>query len=326
MAIAGLNEKERQKAEETARLEMELLSAKLKDLILSQPPEDLLGYPFVSMSIDDLFILKRFLPSPGALMHYLEVRQSVAGIRGTRLFDEIDHLGAYIEKNRFDETMREQMAEGADFAVWDGFSAVVDRHFEGDNWETRTPPGQAFPSEVSELLDALNATKAPGWLAADSHVRNFGHAARERLAATLRQILPTLADRNSRWFQVGDGPPLFVWLQRVGTIPDLVQIRLKANAATLAAGSNESVVILVSATARGNFSRAERIKNSVPAIDTPEYADIRSEASRMKTRQVSFAPDAEAKEQKPQRRLPGRNEPCWCGSGKKFKKCHGGVN
>ncbi len=20
---------------------------------------------------------------------------------------------------------------------------------------------------------------------------------------------------------------------------------------------------------------------------------------------------------------PGRNEPCWCGSGKKFKKCHG---
>ena len=22
-------------------------------------------------------------------------------------------------------------------------------------------------------------------------------------------------------------------------------------------------------------------------------------------------------------KLPGRNEPCWCGSGKKFKKCHG---
>jgi uncharacterized protein len=22
-------------------------------------------------------------------------------------------------------------------------------------------------------------------------------------------------------------------------------------------------------------------------------------------------------------KLPGRNEPCWCGSGKKFKRCHG---
>ncbi len=25
----------------------------------------------------------------------------------------------------------------------------------------------------------------------------------------------------------------------------------------------------------------------------------------------------------PPRKLPARNEPCWCGSGKKFKKCHG---
>jgi uncharacterized protein YecA (UPF0149 family) len=22
-------------------------------------------------------------------------------------------------------------------------------------------------------------------------------------------------------------------------------------------------------------------------------------------------------------KTPGRNDPCWCGSGKKFKKCHG---
>jgi len=22
----------------------------------------------------------------------------------------------------------------------------------------------------------------------------------------------------------------------------------------------------------------------------------------------------------------GRNDPCWCGSGRKFKKCHGGGN
>ena len=23
--------------------------------------------------------------------------------------------------------------------------------------------------------------------------------------------------------------------------------------------------------------------------------------------------------------MPGRNEPCWCGSGQKFKKCHGAT-
>lgn len=24
----------------------------------------------------------------------------------------------------------------------------------------------------------------------------------------------------------------------------------------------------------------------------------------------------------PPEKLPGRNEPCWCGSGKKYKRCH----
>lgn len=32
-----------------------------------------------------------------------EVRQSVAGLRRAHLFDEYDHLGAYITKNRFDQ-------------------------------------------------------------------------------------------------------------------------------------------------------------------------------------------------------------------------------
>jgi len=38
------------------------------------------------------------------------------------------------------------------------------------------------------------------------------------------------------------------------------------------------------------------------------------------------APIADAPAQQPVRveRVPGRNEPCWCGSGKKYKNCHGG--
>lgn len=37
------------------------------------------------------------------------------------------------------------------------------------------------------------------------------------------------------------------------------------------------------------------------------------------------APEQEMPTQSPVKveRAPGRNEPCWCGSGKKFKTCHG---
>jgi hypothetical protein len=34
-------------------------------------------------------------------------------------------------------------------------------------------------------------------------------------------------------------------------------------------------------------------------------------------------PDVVQEQQKlPPRRKPGRNDPCWCGSGKKYKHCH----
>lgn len=50
---------------------------------------------------------------------------------------------------------------------------MEDRYFEGDEWKDHTPPKQA-----------LNFTKARGWLAADSLIRDFAQEAREKLAAT----------------------------------------------------------------------------------------------------------------------------------------------
>jgi len=106
----------------------------------------LLGaYPFMSMSVDDLFVLRRFLPTTGALLHYLEVRQAVAGLPRAHMFDEHDHLGAYIRKNRFDLTMREQLSK-ADFVTWDSFSEDIDRYFQGEDWQSnplRTRPVRA---------------------------------------------------------------------------------------------------------------------------------------------------------------------------------------
>lgn len=54
-------------------------SAMCKELPGAEP---ILGaYPFISMSIDDLFVLNRSLPSSGELLHYLQVRQTLAGMK-----------------------------------------------------------------------------------------------------------------------------------------------------------------------------------------------------------------------------------------------------
>lgn len=280
-------------------------------------------HPFLSLSIDDLFVLKRFLPTMGELAHYLEVRQAVAGMKGTHLFDEVDHLGAYIKKNRFDHDLAEQRAKNnLNMVLWDGMSEVVDRHFSGEDWEARSVPTQGFPTEVLGLLSALERTRAPGWLSAESHIRSYGDQGRNDLADMLATCRATLDEHPGRYFSFVGEPSLFVWLQRVGTPHNPLAVKDKASAAALAAKAPDMIAILVTAEAIGRYVAAERFEVNVPAERTSTSDRIYEDAERMLSRQRPI--EAAGTEQRPAsaRRL-GRNEPCWCGSKLKFKKCHG---
>ncbi len=286
--------------------------------------DPLLGkHPFFSISIDDLFVLKRFLPTMGELAHYLEVRQSVAGMRGAHLFDELDHLGAYLQKNRFDQDIAEQFAtDKPHMIVWDGMSAVVDRHFEGIDWEARPVPTQNFPDEVRSLLDALNRTRAPGWLSAESDIRNYGEEGRNDLARLLTRCRATLNKCPSRHFCFIGDPSLFVWLQCAGTHHDPQTLSDKASAAALAAKSSNMIALLVVAEATGRYVAAQRYKVDIPLERTAANSQIYEDAARMLSRRDPIKTSNTAPRSTATPR-PGRNDPCWCGSKLKFKKCHG---
>jgi hypothetical protein len=295
-----------------------------KDLPQIQP---LLGkHPFISMSIDDLFVLKRFLPTPGQFAHYMEVRQAMAGIRGAHLFDEFDHLGAYLTKNRFDLETAERMKEGkADMLLWDGMCHIVDRSFEGEDWESRPLPAQEFPDEVLKLLGALDTTRAPGWLSAESHIRDFDEKGRQDLANMLRGMRESLDQHPARYFIIaGDGEPIFVWLEQDGQATDWSKVNDKASAAALAVRASNVVGVMATALANGSYLGAKAFTVAVPTAQTEENAYIYEDAARMaqparainlkETARVLKAADG---------RKPRRNAPCPCGSGAKFKRCHG---
>lgn len=285
--------------------------------------EPLLGaHAFISLSIDDLFVLGRFLPTAGELLHYLEVRQHVAGLRMARLFDEVDHLGAYIRRNRFDSDLQAQLAEGADLVTWDGMSDVVDRHFEGDDWATRAVPTQPCPAEVRDLLACLDRTRAPGWLGSDSAIRDYGGEGREDLAVMLTRCRSSLAEHESRYFCLGASPSLFVWLQRSGTTINTAELRIKAAAAQLAGLSTEQIVLVAHASSREGYVRVER-DTSVNGASEIDQSLVFSEAEQLRARMKPLPKLRTEVHRHAADKLPGRNERCWCGSGRKFKKCHG---
>lgn len=289
--------------------------------------EPLLGrYPFVSLSIDDLFVLKRFLPTPGQFAHYMEVRQAVAGMRRAHLFDEFDHLGAYLKKNRFDQDIAEQLRDGkVNMLIWDGMSDIVDKSFEGEGWEARPFPTQNFPEDVLKLLDALNVTRAQGWLSAESHIRDLGEEGRKDLAKMLTDLRQSLNQHAARYFVlVGDGEPLFVWLQQHGQQIDWKKVNDKASAASLAVKASNVIGVVAEISSDRTYHRAQSFAVHIPTERTEENASIYEDAARMAhpARAVNLKKPENAPSPGKIKKT-GRNDPCPCGSGAKFKRCHG---
>ncbi|MFK0311785.1 YecA family protein [Pseudomonas sp. NPDC090233] len=286
----------------------------------------LLGkHAFISMSIDDLFVLKRFLPTPGEFMHYMEVRQAVAARRHAHLFDEFDHLGAYLKKNRFDHDIDNHLADGSvSMLIWDGMSNLIDKSFEGEDWNNTPLPKQHFPVELDRLLQALDANRTPGWLVAESRIRDLGEEGRDDLAKTLSDLRRTLNQRPYRFFLLGGSAPIFVWLQQHDHKIDWTTVHVKASAGALSINASDMVGILACVDSDGTYHRAQPFAVHAPGQRTAENDHVFEEAARITQSALMVKPKPEKKF------IPaagiekqGRNELCQCGSGVKFKKCHG---
>jgi hypothetical protein len=182
---------------------------------------------------------------------------------------------------------------------------------------------QDYPEEGRQLLDALGATREKGWLSVTSHIRNFGTESRSDFSDMLAQVRTSLSQQTSRYFQIGDDPPLFVWLQRTGYVPDMNMLHAKARAGAIMAGHSRTLTVLAYVTPNGTYSRVVVVPIDVPAKGTREYDKLQSEVLRMNARKYSIASEALEREREiAGAPMPGANDPCWCGSGKKYKNCH----
>ncbi len=264
-------------------------SAMSKELDEIQPL--LRKFPFISMSVDDLFVLNRFLPTTGELIHYLEVRQQVAGIPNAMLYDEIEHLGAYITDNRFDMRIKDQLKE-TDEVIWDSFGDVVDKYFEGETWRVAPAPRQEIPEELMTVFRALDKFRSTGWLDLDSHIRNLNDTARRKLAAILIEIKATLPEYPTRRFLVGDkGPmqyPMQFWLCRDGIEPTPQEIRFQGEVSCLTLNVPRVLVLRLSYNKKGGVTDLECTSITNPHENQTNYTDLKREAKRQRVRLMEF--------------------------------------
>ncbi|ASL48106.1 hypothetical protein bAD24_III11965 [Burkholderia sp. AD24] len=280
--------------------------------------EPILGlHPFVSLSIDVLFVITKLLPRSGELFHYLSVRQQAAGIRNAMVFDEIDHLGFYAKNSRFGDKLRRFRLE-ADEVVMNGLSDVIDQHFTDDGWAQRDRPTLRAPAEFSGLCAAVDDARKEGWLRAQAYLLDFDAAERTMLGGLLRELSPEVARNAERlaMFTVREQPTAL--LLRLEGMPDSSN-DLARQAEAFSIGCGEVAVQCFVVT----YNRALEIVDAYgQVISAPPIAsESRRQAEERSIDMMARVQPLRAQQPKSTKR-PRPNEPCWCGSGAKYKKCH----
>lgn len=237
-------------------------------------------HPFISMSVDDLFVLCRFLPTGGELFHYLEVRQAIAGIHQATIFDEMDHLGAYIVRNRFDQDIHEQLKK-ADMVAWDSFSDRVDGYFGQDGWETAPVPHQEYPQRVAAVLARLDRDRPKGWMRIDAEIRNYDGESRNELNSLLQQMADTLPWSPVRRMLFGNEHPIQIWLTTQIGNPSQAEMQRQGEISCLASNRPRVSVLRLQCDANGTPLVSSCMLLTTPPILRNDYAGLKAEADRL---------------------------------------------
>ena len=241
---------------------------------------------FISMSIDDLFVLRRLLNGAGEFLHYLDVRQALAGMKNVTLFDEMDHVGAYISNNRVDQRIGQMITdEEAAFAfvAVDGMQEdILDPYFSHPDWPDCPPPVQQYPARTQELLNSLAATSHSGWLSGDCFIRDMSGEGRLQISDNFDKVLPNLAHKVSTYFAVGGEITAMFALIRNTIAPNATDITRTAEAMAIALKQPKIRLFEIMVKPSGDIEAVVSKFVVTPPVVRQDYPELFAQATTMR--------------------------------------------
>lgn len=269
-----------------------------------------------ALSIDDLRAYADLFDNPLTFLHYAEQRMEAAGTDLIELDDELDHLGMYLVENHYVRYAMELRDANNGPFKFHGYRTDIDDYFSAlTQGEFAQPPKQKMPDRIDEIVRHLSQERKPGRSMLASFLLDAAGDHRETIANAIDNAL---VDHK----RLGRVRPLSSYGEHAFTMFTWSPIvsRNASDALTFTrnvvgqSGEDGRLLLEVECDTQGAITDLHWTWVSLLEMPENEAARYLEAGRQLANRRVEVA-------------RAGRkirvNEQCPCGSGKKYKRCHG---
>ena len=273
--------------------------------------------PIWAISLDDLCIYADIFENPLIFLHYVEQRMQAFHSDIIQCDDELDHLGLYLDHNNYSTYAEELQGDSEAQINFTGYRSEIDRFFSKRLLDSNTPCPlkQDTPARLLEIVEVLSRSNKLGRAKIAAYLLNFSGTWRTDIDTNIhKELVSQPTTKRSRSFSIHGNFNLtiFCWTEHSG--PRNASLALY-HAQKLVVMHNEARRLLIELiySVAGELQDVNWTWVELAGISSGELPKLRSEAEALRQKRISTS--------KTERRKIGRNEPCPCGSGKKYKKC-----
>jgi preprotein translocase subunit SecA len=275
---------------------------------------DLGKRPIWLLSVDDLRVYADLIKGPLTFLHFIEQRMIAARSELVDLNDEMDHLGLYLKENNYAMYAAELAGTDSAKVQFNGYCTPIDEYYSAmARGDPAVAPRQKTPARIAEIIEFLNRSEKPGRSAISSFLLDAASDYREMIARLIDEQIKGNSElgRPKPFSTYGDHAfTLWTWsppVQRNSVFA------LRHTMAVVAAAHEERrLMVELECDATGKVADVHWSHVNLDGLSADGRAKVEIAAIELRRQRVALA--------KKDHKI-GRNEPCPCGSGKKYKEC-----
>ena len=289
------------------------LAAQMEKIHIANTKENI-----IALSMNDLWVYKEYFDNPAIFIHFIKQRMNATQLESLVAFDELDHLGLYIEYNMYSITVRNMAADADSVVYFEGFREELDIYFSDLYRGKETEkPAQEIPEIINRIIEICNNKRKRDNaqftnflldMSSDSR-QNFCESVKQlsRRQIELKKMIPAFASGDTNYC-------LFINQPGIAHISQDEQVEYVL--ATLAKNESKACYLI-----ELHFSNDGEIididfnfltQDNILPEDRERLLILGNSIYESRLKSI-------LRQQK--KKKIGRNDPCPCGSGRKYKQC-----